>query len=64
MVVGGVTRDRQGALRDAVNYAARYPELNSALVTHRYGRAAIQEAFETAARPAKGLGKVVLTLTE
>lgn len=61
-LIGGVTRFHARALTAADGYLREHPRLPSILVTHRFGRADLQRAFETAARPAAGRLKVVLDL--
>lgn len=61
-LIGGVTRDRRSALLAADAYLADHPDLPGLLITHRFDRATLGEAFETACRPAVGRLKVVLDL--
>jgi threonine dehydrogenase-like Zn-dependent dehydrogenase len=61
-VVGGVTRDRRGALLAADRYLADHPNLPGLLITHRFGRTEIAMAFDTATRAEPGRLKVVLDL--
>ncbi|QWF22731.1 zinc-binding dehydrogenase [Nocardioides sp. LMS-CY] len=62
-LIGGVTRFHARALTSADDYLHEHAALPSALVTHRFGRADLQRAYETAARPASGRLKVVLDLS-
>jgi L-iditol 2-dehydrogenase len=60
----GVTRDRRRALARAHAYLLRHPELNEVLVSHRFDRGRVQDAYRTAATPAPNRLKVVLSLAD
>jgi threonine dehydrogenase-like Zn-dependent dehydrogenase len=61
-IIGGVTRDRPQALASAVSLHRRDPAILSGLVTHRFGYAAAQQAFEAAVRTESARIKVVISL--
>ena len=61
-LVGGVTRDRARSLCRADDFLAARPTLYRDLVTHEFDRTRVQQAFETATRPARGRLKVVILL--
>lgn len=61
-LVGGVTRDRAGSLLRADEFLAARPALSRDLITHEFGRAEAQLAFESVARPERGRLKIVLSL--
>lgn len=61
-LIGGVTRLHREALVAADQYLADHGGLYEDLVTHVFGRDQIQDAFETAARPAPGRLKVLVDL--
>jgi L-iditol 2-dehydrogenase len=52
--------ERREALRHAVKYVERYPELLASYVTHVLPVAEAQAAFEMASRPAQGQLKIIL----
>ena len=58
----GVTRERRRALARADDYLTRYPELNDALVSHRFDIDSVQHAYDTAATTKTDRLKVVLSL--
>jgi L-iditol 2-dehydrogenase len=60
----GVARDRRRSLARAEEYLAQNPELNDALVSHRFDRNSIQTAYDTAAMTASDRLKVVVSLAD
>jgi L-iditol 2-dehydrogenase len=58
----GVTRERRRALARADDYLARHPELNGALVSHRFDIDSVQHAYDTAANTNADRLKVVVSL--
>ena len=61
-VVGGVTRDRHRALLEANAYLRAHPQLSEELITHKFDRARVQQAFVEAGEPRTGRLKVVISL--
>lgn len=57
----GVTRDRGSALTRADDYLSRHPVLADTLVSHRFGRDSVQQAYDTAAVAGPDRLKVVVT---
>ncbi len=62
-LVAGTTRNRAHYLREAVAYAGEHPDLLTNYITHTFDVADVQQAFETASRPAPGRLKVTLRMT-
>lgn len=56
----GVTLDRRRVLADAGEFARAHPELLPTYLTHTFGVADVQEAFELACRPNPGRIKIAL----
>ena len=61
-IIGGITRERQRSLQEAVDYLRAHPELITVLITHRFDRSGIQQAFDLAASPQLDRMKVTLRL--
>lgn len=61
-LVGGVTREHASALEAARDYLNDHPELVRHLLTHRFNRPALQQAFNVADEPSEGRLKVVVDL--
>jgi len=61
-LMSGGTLERPRVLAEAEQYLRQFPELVGSLITHRFGRADVQRAFEVAVTPAAGRLKVVLCL--
>lgn len=59
-LISGVTRDRRRMLEDAGKFAAEHPELLGNYVTHVFGRADAQAAFELATRPVPDRVKIAI----
>lgn len=59
-LTSGTTLDRQRVLAEAEQYLTKFPELVSALITHRFSRADVQRAFEVAVTASPARLKVVL----
>ncbi|MGY4647320.1 zinc-binding dehydrogenase [Mycobacterium sp. URHB0021] len=57
----GITRERHHALARADDYLAQYPELNGALVSHRFDIDSVQRAYDTAATTDTDRLKVVVS---
>jgi L-iditol 2-dehydrogenase len=60
-LVAGLTRDRRRALADADTYLHRHRWLNDAIVTHRFGRDSVQDAYSTAAMTNTNRLKVIIS---
>jgi L-iditol 2-dehydrogenase len=60
----GVTRDRRRALARAHHYLMCHPELNDALISHRFNRDSIQTAYDLAATTAADRLKIVISLLD
>lgn len=60
----GVTRDRHRALARAHHYLMCHPELNDALISHRFHRDSIQTAYTLAATTTADRLKIVVSLTD
>lgn len=57
---GGIVAERRRCLESALDYQARFPDLQKQLVTHTFDFTDAQLAFELAARPSSGRLKVQL----
>ena len=63
-LTSGTTLERQRVLAEAEQYLGKFPELVSALITHRFSRADVQRAFEVAVTASASRLKVVLRFDE
>jgi L-iditol 2-dehydrogenase len=61
-LVAGVTRDRRGALTQAGDYLMHHPNLCDVIITHRFERTTVQQAYDAATTAAPDRLKVVLSL--
>jgi L-iditol 2-dehydrogenase len=61
-LMSGGTLERPRMLAAAHDYLQRHPDLLRRSVTHRFTRPDVQRAYETAARPAPGQLKVVVSI--
>lgn len=60
----GVTRDRHRALARAHAYLLRHPELNDAIVSHRFDRGSVQTAYDVASKTGADRLKIVISLLD
>jgi L-iditol 2-dehydrogenase len=63
-LTSGTTLERQRVLAEAEQYLGKFPEIVSALITHRFSRADVQRAFEVAVTASTSRLKVVLRFDE
>ena len=56
----GITLDRRRVLGTADDFARAHPELLTSYLTHTFGVADVQAAFDLAARPAPGRIKIAI----
>ncbi len=63
-LTSGTTLERQRMLAESEQYVLKFPELVSALITHRFSRADVQRAFEVAVTASPDRLKVVLRFDE